>query len=288
MLLAADDSSVIDWRKVRPVPGKLFIVGDPKQSIYRFRRADVGVYRAVYEMLKGAGARQVTQQTSFRSQPNIQRVINAAFEPVMTGDADALQADYVPLQPFRSDAPDQQSVVVLPVPSPYGVRRVSNVEIEKSLPDAVGAYIHWLINKSGWKVAERPSAVDSRASAAMGFQPAEREHLVPLQARHICLLFRRFVSYDEDVTRSYVQALEARGVPHLLIGGRTFHNRAEVNPSRRAGGHRMAGRRAVGVCDAAGIALRDRRRRAARVSLQDGSLPPILFSRHRVQTEGGG
>ncbi len=234
MLLAADDSSVIDWRKVRPVPGKLFIVGDPKQSIYRFRRADVGVYRAVYEILKGAGAKQVTLQTSFRSQPNIQRVINAAFEPVMTGDADALQADYVPLQPFRSDAPDQQSVVVLPVPSPYGVRRVSNVEIEKSLPDAVGAYIHWLINKSGWKVAERPSAVDSRASAAMGFQPAEREHMVPLQARHICLLFRRFVSYDEDVTRSYVQALEARGVPHLLIGGRTFHNRAEVETLRAA------------------------------------------------------
>ena len=234
MLLAADDSSVTDWRKVHPVPGKLFIVGDPKQSIYRFRRADVGVYRAVYERLKAAGAKHVTLQTSFRSRPNIQRVINAAFEPIMTGDPDALQADYVPLQPFRSDAPDQQSVVVLPVPSPYGVRRVSNVEIEKSLPDAVGAYIHWLINESGWKVAERPSAVDSPASAAMGFQPAEREHLVPIQARHICLLFRRFVSYDEDVTRSYVRALEARGVPHLLIGGRTFHNRAEVETLRAA------------------------------------------------------
>ena len=84
LLLAADDPSVTDWKKVRPVPGKLFIVGDPKQSIYRFRRADVGIYRDVYEMLQAAGAKPVTLRTSFRARPNIQRTINAAFAPVMT------------------------------------------------------------------------------------------------------------------------------------------------------------------------------------------------------------
>jgi ATP-dependent exoDNAse (exonuclease V) beta subunit len=237
MLLAADDPSVTDWRAVNPVPGKLFIVGDPKQSIYRFRRADVGVYRDVYEALKAAGARLVTLQTSFRSQPNVQRLINAAFSQVMTGDADTLQAGYVPLQPFRSDAADQPSVVVLPVPKPYGVRRISNVEIEKSLPDAVGAYVDWLINESGWQVAERPSVAGESSPVsvkARGFKPTETEHLVPVQARHICLLFRRFVSFQDDMTRPYVQALEARGISHLLVGGRSFHNRAEIETLRAA------------------------------------------------------
>jgi ATP-dependent helicase/nuclease subunit A len=269
LLLAASDPAVTNWLKTRPVPGKLFLVGDPKQSIYRFRRADVGIYRSAYEMLEAAGAKKVTLRTSFRARPNIQRAINAAFEPVMTGDHDVLQAAYVPLDPFRNDSKEQPSVVALPVPEPYGYRRLSNIAIEKSLPDAVGAFIDWLINESGWKVAERPAAnsagsgnqipldpplrlgsgqafskgevkLNSRveatlaATAARGFRPGETEHLVPVQARHVCLLFRRFVSFQEDMTRPYVEALEARGILHLLVGGRSFHNRAEIETLRAA------------------------------------------------------
>jgi ATP-dependent helicase/nuclease subunit A len=236
LLLAASDSAETNWREIRSVPGKLFLVGDPKQSIYRFRRADVGIYRNVYEMLLRAGAKRVTLRTSFRARPNIQHAINTAFAPMMTGDPETLQAEYVPLEPFRSDFQEQPSVVVLPVPEPYGYRRLSNVAIEKSLPDAVGAFVDWLINESGWKIAERPAALKATLAptAALGFRPGEAEHLVPIQARHICLLFRRFISFQEDMTRPYVEALEARGIPHLLVGGRSFHNRAEIETLRAA------------------------------------------------------
>jgi ATP-dependent exoDNAse (exonuclease V) beta subunit len=218
LLLASDDPSETDWRRVTPHPGKLFIVGDPKQSIYRFRRADVDIYRRVCEILIQRGATPVKLTRSFRSTPNIQQLVNAAFEPVMDGARDTHQAQYVPLEPSRGDHPGQPSVVVLPVPAPYGQRFIAAREIERCLPDAVGAFVDWLVKSSGWTVTERHA-------------PGRR---VPLEARHICILFRRFVSYGEDVTRTYVEALEARGVKHLLVGGRAFHDRDEIETLRAA------------------------------------------------------
>src|SRR4029078_2715189 len=158
LLLAADDPMEVRWQHVTPAPGKLFIVGDPKQSIYRFRRADVQVYQHVCRQLVEAGATFVELRKSFRSVPNIQRVVNAAFEPVMDGDEQARQARYVPLETSRVDHDAQPSVVVLPVPEPYAHRFIAARAIEQSLPDAVGAYIHWLVTKSGWRVTQRATA----------------------------------------------------------------------------------------------------------------------------------
>ncbi|HEV2379130.1 MAG TPA: UvrD-helicase domain-containing protein [Terriglobia bacterium] len=219
LLLSASDPSVSEWREVTPGAGRLFAVGDPKQGVYRFRRADLGIYREVKDLLARQGAMCVYLTTSFRSVPSIQNAVNAAFAPVMTGDSKTLQADYVPLSPCRQENLDQPTVVVLPVPDPYGTSgKPTQTAIEKSLPDATAAFVQWLIQESGWTVTESERS-------------GER---VPVEARHVCLLFRRFESWGKDVTGGYIAALEAREIPHLLVGGKSFHKREEVQTLRAA------------------------------------------------------
>jgi ATP-dependent helicase/nuclease subunit A len=206
------------------VPGKLFIVGDPKQAIYRFRGTDVGTYWEVCRDLTARGGRVLQLTTSYRSVPHIQRFVNAAFSREMTGNELTQQAGYVPLSPYRPGDTAQPSIVALPVPKPYGrggPLKASARAIEASLPDAVGAFIQWLVDeKNGWTVAER--------------QADGSERRVPIRPRHIAILFRRFVSFGEDITRSYIDAIEARGIPHLLVGGKAFHGREEVETIRAA------------------------------------------------------
>ncbi len=214
LLLAADAPGVRDWRRVRPVPGKLFLVGDPKQSIYRFRRADVALYERVKRQLVAAGAEPVDLSVSFRAVPEIQTLVNAAFAPRMQAEP-----RYVALSPYRAAVETQPAVVVLPVPRPYGdFGKIVDWRIDESLPDVVAAFVEWLVRKSEWTVTERE-------------RPDAR---VPVRPRHVCLLFRRFRSFGTDVTRPYVRALEARHLPHLLVGGTSFHVREEVEAIRNA------------------------------------------------------
>lgn len=233
LLLAGEDGA-------RLRPGALFIVGDPKQSIYRFRRADVGAYRRISEELGRAGATPVTLQTSFRSVPAIQHFVNAAFRDDMDGDRVALQADYVSLLGKRPDHPEQPAIVALPVPRPYGRREVTQGALASSQPPAIGQFVKWLLSpECTWSVGERPpspppAAADPLRAEAKGAtrdEPETRRRIVPSD---ICLLFRRFMHYGGDVTRDYVEAFEARGIPHLLVGGKTFHEREEVDAVRTA------------------------------------------------------
>ncbi|MBL8953422.1 MAG: UvrD-helicase domain-containing protein [Myxococcaceae bacterium] len=219
-LLAADDPTVTNPELAIPKPGKLFIVGDPKQSIYRFRRADVALYETIKRRLK---AEVVDLTTSFRGTPKLQGAINAAFAPVMVQEETGTfhtQARYVPLTRSRPDFDGQPCLVALPVPRPYNdYGKVTTWAVDRSYPDAAGAFVDWLVSHSGWKVQD----------------PTAREpKLVPVEARHVCVLFRRFRRGESDVTLEYTRALEARGIPHVLVGGRSFHGREEVLALRNA------------------------------------------------------
>src|SRR5262245_46527324 len=159
LLLAADDPTETDAAAVTPRPGKLFIVGDPKQAIYRFRGTDVGTYWRVAHQIEERGGRVLQLTKSYRSVPEIQRFVNAAFRHDMVRNEMALQADYIPLSPDRKGDATQPAIVALPVPEPYGRRgplKASARAIEESLPDAVGAFVAWLVDpKNGWHVVER-------------------------------------------------------------------------------------------------------------------------------------
>ncbi len=222
LLLSADDADEDYWRRVRPAPGKLFVVGDPKQSIYRFRRADVVLYHDVKDLLAERGVRILHLTTSFRSVAPIQRLVNAAFAPLMTGDHDAGSADYIALGEHRPPISAQPGVVALPPPRPYGRRNLSNVEIEACQPYATVEFVRWLIEDSGFEV-EVPDPE----------RPGQRMRS-PVRPRDVCLLFRRFLSWNRDTSREYVRGLEAVGIPHLLLGARSFHEREEVEALRSA------------------------------------------------------
>jgi len=209
LLLAADDLAVTDWQVARPRPGKLFLVGDPKQSIYRFRRADVRLYREVQRRLIEQGARPVHLSVSFRSVPQIQEAVNAAFAPRFI----ASEGAYVPLAPYRENTAAQPAVIALPVPAPHAdYGKIVNYRIDESLPDVIAAWIDWLVRESNWTITERE-------------RPGER---VKVEPRHVCLLFRNLRTFTGDATRPYVEALEAHGLPHLLVGGGAFYTREEV------------------------------------------------------------
>ena len=209
LLLAAADPAQRNWREATPVAGKLFVVGDPKQSIYRFRRADAHLFHRVCSDLKaaGVGARELTAST--RSTRAIQTFVNAAFEHSIEG--------YLPLEGGVEGPVDQPSVVALPMPEPYGTRNLSNVKIDECSPNAVAAFIEWLCKESGWTVRDRSSGAR-----------------VAIQPEHVCILFRRFTNFGTDLTQEYVRCLEARGIPHLLVGSKSFHRREEVATLRTA------------------------------------------------------
>ena len=97
--LASEGSGESDWRAVSLRAGALFIVGDPKQSIYRFRRADIEIYGRVNELVHRGGGRLVSLETNFRSTPLLCEWANGVFREVFPDTPTPQQPQYQRLEP---------------------------------------------------------------------------------------------------------------------------------------------------------------------------------------------
>ncbi|REK76072.1 UvrD-helicase domain-containing protein [Paenibacillus paeoniae] len=150
----AEDPSEKDWRKLQPRPGSLFIVGDPKQSIYRFRRADISIYNEVKRRITETG--DVLQlHANFRSVQAIGDYVNYQFESKFPKVASEQQAAFVQMQ-TQSPNPTAKTkathgIHTLTYPKMAGGKAAVANEDAKQ----VSAYIAWACGENGLNIQER-------------------------------------------------------------------------------------------------------------------------------------
>ena len=138
-----------DWTRLQPLPGRLFIVGDPKQSIYRFRRADIAQYlRAAAQV----GADRELLTANFRSSRPVLHWVNGVFEQLIAEEPDT-QPAYQPLSPSRPHHLDHGSVTVFGVGEhdDLGSKKADEIR-RREAADAADAVATALVE--GWRVVD--------------------------------------------------------------------------------------------------------------------------------------
>jgi ATP-dependent helicase/nuclease subunit A len=159
LLLAEDGVAASDPWAVKLASGRLTIVGDPKQSIYRFRRADVATYDRVRKKIAETDPLEATLSVNFRSTRGLVYWFNDRFAKVLgKGDEGARfdvstgQVFHAPLEP----APDARAE--------KGVKDVEVIAIDaqnENAPEAraleaaaIARYLRWLVAESGTEVSD--------------------------------------------------------------------------------------------------------------------------------------
>lgn len=113
----------------KPRPGAFFVVGDPKQAIYRFRGADVDTYVKVREKMRSENPDSVLEvSTNFRSSAEILDYVNDKFDGPLSQDD---QPGFARLTAFRGGGSGNPAVVSLPVGSDGTSKDIRNEEAEK-------------------------------------------------------------------------------------------------------------------------------------------------------------
>ena len=151
--LAADPHDPLhdDWTRLRPLPGRLFIVGDPKQSIYRFRRADIAQYMGAAAQIAATPA---GLSANFRSSQQVLDWVNHVFANLIVHETD-VQPAYRPLEARRQHFRDQGSVTVIGVDEHADLDSGKRAETLRwrEASDAADAVATALLE--GWPVSHR-------------------------------------------------------------------------------------------------------------------------------------
>ena len=204
-LAEAKGAEAREWQHVRLAPGKLFIVGDPKQSIYAFRRADIEAYDTVvrHHILAAQGER-FPLQGNFRAHEQVLDPVNRCCGNLFpSAPVEGVQPQYEPLVPVPADA------------RPFPHERVQLRLVALAQEDADG---------------EAASRAEADALARwLREDVLEKEHLlvdgraVPVQPRHVAVLFRTF-----GHLRICLEAFRRHHLPCLAEGEKHFYERQEV------------------------------------------------------------
>ena len=179
-----------DWEAIEPVPGKLFMVGDPKQSIYRFRRADIVTMAHVRDHLVDEST---PLQQNFRSQQSIITWVNHIFGQWMQADHGDLQAEYRTLAATHGVPEEGQEA---PAPAVYymGESIEAKVDTVRRMEGQASASLVREIREDRWQVRDQTS-----------------EEWRDATYRDICILLPSRTNLE-----SLEQALEAADVPYRI------------------------------------------------------------------------
>lgn len=124
---------------------KLFVVGDPKQSIYRFRGAEVDVFLEAREKIINTKGKHIFLKDNFRSRPEVVHFANHVFHRLMAND----KIDYAASTPFRESS--GQPAVELLV-TPRAERALGEARNEEAT--RIAAYIRELVDREGHSYAD--------------------------------------------------------------------------------------------------------------------------------------
>ncbi|WP_320203688.1 UvrD-helicase domain-containing protein [Agrobacterium rosae] len=191
-----------DWTGFRIRPGALFLVGDPKQAIYRFRGADVGAYvqaRTAFALQDADGL--VAISTNFRSCASILTFVNERFEAILSTDG---QPGFTALDPFHDDRGDGLCVAAIDIAVADENGKANAEQQRDAEADAVADLCARLIGSH--PVLDRKTGEDRPC------QPGDIALLAPTGA---------------DLWR-YEEALERRGIPVATQAGKGLFRRQEV------------------------------------------------------------